>query len=70
MVILLMSVCAFDRSEANDLALRLAQQYTGNEDVIVIDQYASCCKPSHLTSTLTYLTTISCFSLQVHTTGI
>lgn len=27
-----------DSSEANDLALRLAQQYTQHEDVIVLDQ--------------------------------
>lgn len=27
----------FDSSEANDLALRLAQQYTQHEDVIVVD---------------------------------
>ena len=32
-------VCIFNRSEANDLALRLAHQYTQHEDVIVLDQY-------------------------------
>lgn len=26
------------RSEANDLALRLARQYTGHWDVVVLDQ--------------------------------
>lgn len=26
------------RSEANDLALRLARQYTGHQDVVVLDQ--------------------------------
>jgi 4-aminobutyrate aminotransferase-like enzyme len=28
----------FLRSEANDLALRLARQYTGHQDVVVLDQ--------------------------------
>lgn len=31
-----------DSSEANDLALRLAQQYTQHEDVIVLDQSVFC----------------------------
>lgn len=30
--------CFYFRSEANDLALRLAQDYTENQDVIVQDQ--------------------------------
>lgn len=30
--------CNFDSSEANDLALRLARQYTQHEDVVVLDQ--------------------------------
>lgn len=62
----LTSICSADRSEANDLALRLAQQYTGNEDVIVLDQYTSRCKPTHHTSSITF--TVNCFSVLVLTT--
>lgn len=33
------TACLFHhRSEANDLALRLARQYTGHQDVVVLDQ--------------------------------
>lgn len=31
-------ICSYTRSEANDLALRLAQQYTQQQDVVVLDQ--------------------------------
>lgn len=37
-----MRVCLSYSSEANDLALRLAQQYTQHEDVIVLDQCVCC----------------------------
>lgn len=39
--------CFPDSSEANDLALRLAQQYTQHEDVIVIDQWVACSNATH-----------------------
>ena len=34
-----LSILFDDRSEANDLALRLARAYTKKHDVIVIDKY-------------------------------
>jgi hypothetical protein len=33
-----MNVSIF-RSEANDLAIRLAREYTGNYDIITLDKY-------------------------------
>lgn len=32
------SLCYCNRSEANDLALRLARQFRGHQDVITLDQ--------------------------------
>lgn len=32
------SLCYLNRSEANDLALRLARQFRGHQDVITLDQ--------------------------------
>lgn len=33
-----LSLCSLNRSEANDLALRLARQFRGHQDVITLDQ--------------------------------